>query len=216
MKNKKTTSILFYILLVNLCCNLTAQTTTTNSPSDTSKSFKVDNYWVTPYKSFEFNSLLSFSNDTLDIVTCAEYVYSPFGLIANKSDINKSLLKNFKVINRVDKMDIGKVEFQLLTLNSSRLILYFDNDPNASKHSYIIKGEIKDPEVNFADSIKVGISIDNFYKAFFDNYPKELLTRFKVIVFESCVQDIKHVYTFENNKLTSVVFVTDTYWNVKY
>jgi hypothetical protein len=202
-------------LFLTACSNQTDSKPKEDNPVDTTKSFKIDNDWVTPKSTFDLSSL-SKSSDTLSIIICDEYVYSPFGLIKDKSDLQTSLLKNFSITNRVDSMDIGPIEFQILKLNSSRLILFFDHDPEAVKHSSIFKGEIKDSNVNFSNNTKIGMDKDNFYKIFFDNFPTVIQDKFKVVVFESCIQNIKHYYNFENNKLTSVKFVTDSYWTVNY
>lgn len=203
-------------LILTACSNRTDNNPTAANSVDTTKSFKVDNYWVTPKPAFDFNSLGKSSGDTLVLITCAEYVYSPFGDLKDKSDLNSSLLKNFSITDRVDSMDIGPIEFQILKHNSSRLIFFFDHDPEATKHSFIFKGEIKDSDVNFLDNIKIGMNRDDFYKTFFDNFPTATQDKFKVVVFESCIQDIKHFYNFDNNKLSSVKFITDSYWTVNY
>ena len=184
--------------------------------ADTTNSIKIDNFWATPKPSFELNSILDSTFDTLKLVTCAEFVYSPFGQLNNKSDLPTSNLKNFEILNRLDKIDVTEIEFQILTLNSSRLILFFENDPEASKHSYIFKGEIKDSNVNFIDGIKIGMTKENFIKTFFDSFPNELMTKYNFIVFESCVEDITHTYSFKDNKLQSINFITDSYWTVNY
>jgi hypothetical protein len=183
---------------------------------DTSKSFRIDTYWATPKKSFDFNSLEKSSDDTLALVTCAEYVYSPFGVINNKHALKNSLLKNLAIVSRTDTMDVGPEEFQILKLKSSKLIFFFDNDTEASKHSSISKGEINDSEVKFDKGIRVGMKIGKFYETFFDYFPEELKTKYQVIVLISCVDDIKHIYTFKNGILNSVIFQNDTYWKVNY
>jgi hypothetical protein len=50
------------------------------------------------------------------------------------------------------------------------------------------------------------MSSNEFYQIFFDNFPIELQNKFRVIEFESCVQDIKHIYTFDNKKLNKIKF----------
>ncbi|RKR85411.1 hypothetical protein BDD43_5682 [Mucilaginibacter gracilis] len=183
---------------------------------DTTISFKISGTWVTPKKFFDFNSLQMASGDTLALVTCSHYVYSPFGNIKNKKQLKTSILNNFDIRNRTDSVDIGPVEFQILKLKSSKLIFFFDNDTEGSRHSFIIKGEINDAEVKFDKNISIGMSIESFYKTFFDYFPEELLHKYKVIVLVSCVDDIKHIYSFNNGSLASVYFITDTYWKVDY
>jgi len=165
--------------------------------------------------SFEFNSLINATGDTLKLATCAEFAYSPFGLLKNKKDVQKSDLKNFKVSNKIQKLDGQNFEFQILTLKSSRLILFFDKDQE-TKGSYVFKGEIRDSQVNFTNGIKIGMTKEEFLLKFFDIFPASLVKRYNVIVFESCVNAITHVYSFENNKLISVKFIPDSYWAVEY
>ena len=133
-----------------------------------------------------------------------------------KTDLLKSNLKNFKIKDRIEKQENGEFEFQELTLKSSRLILFFDNDPEASRHSYIFKGEIFDKDVKFNQDIKIGMNKDNFIMTFFDRFPTKISTKYQCIVLESCVQDIKHIYSFRNNELESIKFSTDSYWTVNY
>ncbi len=208
------TTIIFaltFLYLFSACDKSTRQNGAKNSDQqiDTLKAIKIGDYWATPKPTFEYNMLLAYLGDTLSIVTCAEYVYSPFGRLNNKSEIKNSNLKNFNISERVDKIDFDEAVFQILTLEKSRLMLTFDNDPEASKHSYIFEGEINDSNINFIDDIKIGMSKEKFIKIFFDNFPNELMTKYKFIVFESCVQDIKHTYTFKADKLQSVNFKTD-------
>jgi hypothetical protein len=141
------------------------------------------------------------SKDTLYIVTCSEYVYSPFGLLKKESDLRKSVLKNFKS-NTNDNPPLGKS----YNLNTNKLTLFFDNDPYASKESYIIKGEINDSKVCFINGVKIGMKIEDFYKSFFVVFPPELEYRYNVIVYESCVTAIKHTYIFKNHQLFLVKF----------
>jgi hypothetical protein len=187
-----------------------------NLQVDTTKSMKISNYWVTPKPSFELNTIIDSSQDTLKLVSCAEYVYSPFGKLDKKSDIKNSLLNNFLVTNRLDTLENGVFEFQILKAKSSKLILFFDNDPEATKHSSIFKGEITDKDVHLLNDIKIGMDKKYFIMTFFDYFPVQLLSEFNYIVFESCVLDISHTYKFKADKLQSIDFKTDSYWNINY
>lgn len=180
-------------------------------------SFKVDNYWLTPKKSFDFISLGKLSDDTLHLVTCCNYVYFPFGKLTDKSSIKTSLLKDFKItsFNRDTFTNTNMTppffewsESVSLTLADSELNLFLDNDPEASMHGYIRGGKIVDSQVIFSKNIRVGMRIEDFYKKFFDHFPTELYKKYKVVEFESCVADVTHVYTFENGILRSVKFIS--------
>lgn len=50
------------------------------------------------------------------------------------------------------------------------------------------------------------MSMDDFYKTFFDFFPAELQKRYKSIIVEFCVDDVRHIYYFKNKKLYSVKF----------
>lgn len=178
-------------------------------------SFKIGDYRVTPKEMFDFNSLGKSSSDTLNLVACSNYVFYPFGFINDKSAIKASLLKNFIVTNikrnAFVNYDISNDsiwnETLELQLGINKLTLFLDNDPEASTHSYISKGEILDNKVDFAENVKIGMSVNEFYKVFFDKFPSQLENTFTVVEFESCVQSIKHIYNFDNGKLSSVKFI---------
>ncbi len=134
--------------------------------------------------------------------------FSPFGKLNEKSNFQKTLLKNFKTINKKKKVEGGFIEYQFkFAFRSSNLHIEFDNDLEASTHSYIVGGEIRDREIGFVNNVHIGMDVDDFCRIFFSFFPEEILERFKVIIFESCVTDIVHIYTFENKKLISVKFV---------
>lgn len=190
------------------CDHSLTQETATYIPSDTSTSFKINNYWVTPKISFDFNSLGISSGDTLNLVTCSEYVYAPFGLLTDKGQFKNSLLKDFTSNDTLLGLQgEWQIEAQTLKLNSNKLLLFFDNDSESSKHSYILDGEIVDDKVQFSDKIKVGMSIEDFYKTFFDYFPTVLHRKYKIVELESCVTDVIHIYAFNNGQLSSVKFI---------
>ena len=189
---------------------------------DTTASFKIDSYWVTPKTSFEFNSLGKTSTDTLHLVTCAEYVYFPFGKLNDKSQLKTSLLKDFNIISsQLDTFthpmspDDASDDFLLwsesleLELGVNKLSLFLDNDPFTAIHSYLSEGQILDNKVKLADNVNVGMSIEDFYEKFFEYFPTELNKKYKVIKFESCVFGITHLYTFDNGQLRSVKFMSE-------
>ena len=216
----KLTRLLFkliFILSLTACSNGIVNKSKANNSVDTTKSFKVDHYWLTPNKAFDFNSLGESAGDTLRLVTCSNYVYFPFGKLTDKSSISTSLLKDF-IITSVKRDTFTNTnmtppvfewsESVDLKLDNNKLNLFLDNDPEASMHGYIRGGQIVDSKVIFLDNIKVGMSIEDFYKKFFDYFPIELNKKYNVVEFESCVSDITHIYTFENGQLNSVKFVS--------
>ena len=188
----------------------------TKKPSLNGDSVPIGAFYLKPQKSFEFNSLGDIQNDTFTVVSCSDYVFSPFGTLSNKSQIAGSLLKKFTIINRVDTIDNGVFEFQILKYDSSKLILFFDHDSFASRSSYVFDGDIKDSDLSLANGIRIGMSKVDFIKLFFEKFPNELLKKYDIIAFESCVQDIRHTYIFKNGKLETICFRSHSYWKVKY
>jgi hypothetical protein len=181
---------------------------------DSVKPVKIGKYYVFLNPSFAFDSVVKAANDTLYLVTCSDYVYSPFGKITSEKDLQSSSLRHFakssKIVSEND-------EVQSLKLGTNRLILFFDNDPSATRASYIIKGEINEPNVEFINGIKVGVNKRQFFDCFFKSVPKELENEFKIIIFESCVTGIKHTYFFDKGNLQYVKFeCVDCTWKVDY
>jgi hypothetical protein len=210
-----TTLYIFCVTLLGSCDSSTNKKEPTYTPTDTSTSFKIDNYWLTPKKTFDFNSLGKLSGDTLHLVTCSEFVYFPFGKLTDESSLKTSMLKNFTITNfkrdTFTNTNMSPPFFQWsesvdLQLGDNKLNLFLDNDPEASTHGYIRGGHIADGNVKFLDNIKIGISAEDFYKIFFDYFPTELYKKYKVVELESCVSDVTHSYTFDKGQLSSVKF----------
>lgn len=195
----------YFMFLFVGCQNSTHQELSNVVPDDTIRSFRIGDLWLTPKTSFDLNAVGRSDGDTLDLVTCSDYVYFPFGKISNKIDLKNSLLKDFNTVERIDSLDNGIFEFQVLKFNSSRLILFFDADPEVIS-SYILKGEVNDKNVQFVNNITIGMRKEEFVKEFFESFPQELIHQYKVIILESCVSGLNHVYTFKDNKLYSIKF----------
>jgi len=183
---------------------------------DTTKAKRVGRYWVTPKPSFKYNTSLPISSDTLVFVTCADYVFSPFGHVTNKDEIKRGLLKKFSVHDRVDTVQFVPEEYQIAKYRSSRLIYWFDSDPDASRHFSIIKGDILDDDVLLLDSIRTGMSKAEFVAKFFDAFPDKLMDQYNIIAFESCVSDIRHTYLFKDGYLSAINFQCHCIWDVSY
>ena len=211
------------LLLLPLLLAVFAQgQTITNKPKtyipvDSTTSYKIDNYWVTPKRSFGFNSLKQTSGDTLYLVTCSEYVYFPFGKLTDKSSLTASLLKGFTITHFIRDTFTNKnivppffewSESIDLKLVDDKLSLFLDNDPEASMHGYVRGGQIVDSKVVFSNNVKIGISTEDFYKTFFDYFPAALNKKYSVVNLESCVTDVTHIYTFNKGQLASVMFIS--------
>ena len=95
-----------------------------------------------------------------------------------------------------------------MTLNkgSNKLLLYFSTDPEELVQSNILKGEINDSSVIFANGVRIGMPVREFYKQFFRRFPLALQHKYNTVIFDYCVDDIRHAYDFKNGKLVTVRF----------
>ena len=206
------------VLPVLFICSLSASSFCQKSSSSGNvKSFKINGVSVTTKASFEFDTLGIVSPDTLRLTSCGEYVYSPFGKLYDKKDLKKSVLKDFQVADK--KHWAAGEEFLLneLTLDSNKLILFFDKNPDEVPGSYVLKGEIFDNRIIFQDGIKIGMNTDDFYKTFFSLFPVELENRYRVVSISTCENSVIHYYNFKDGKLLKVMFDCDErYWKLEY
>jgi len=204
-------ALLGILVFVVSGCHPPVPTSTSTKPAtltDTIGAIKIGVFWAKPTKLIDYDTA-RVTGDTLHLTTCNEYVYSPFGIIEDRKTFKTSLLKDFTVRDVAAPALPQPYQMQILKYKSSKLIFFFDHDPEASKHSPIVKGEIYDEDVPFFNGIKIGMGLDAFYKTFFDYFPDSLKNKYKVIAIESCVTSITHVYTFQNQKLKSVKFISD-------
>jgi hypothetical protein len=198
--------ILASCVIVSSCNTRLKQPTKIYLEKNPPKSFKINGVFVTPKFSTEFGGLLNTGSDTLGLMVNSTYVYFPFGLIKSSPNPNLGLLKNFRITNRIIKTDIGNIDVQFLKHGSSKLIFFF-NTVNGAKQSEILKGDVLDSDVQFVNNVRIGMSIDDFYKCFFDDFPIELESKYNFFVLKS-VDEVKHIYSFENGKLKSVKFTS--------
>ncbi len=191
----------FCVIFISACSESPKKRQSKVNPVDSCKSIKIDNFCVEPKLNLDFNTLIKSSDDTLSLSVCGDYVYHPFGQLTASSELATSRLKNFKVIS-----SRGNAELFGIKHNSSMLQLYFTNDSESVKSSYIRGGEIYDSDVNFINGMKIGMKVSDFYDVLFVDFPPKLYNNYSVIVLESCVNGIRHIYNFRENKLFSVKF----------
>ncbi|RZJ73641.1 hypothetical protein [Flavobacterium sp.] len=210
-------AIAFVVVFGILSCNRKSEVEKTEQLAsdevkvDTSNAVKIDGFWAKPKPSFDLQSVeKSGSPDTLKLVTCAKFVYEPFGQLESADDFPKSHLRNFSAVEKTVKADGIDYKIQSLKLGSSRLVLFFDQGDEAETHSYILGGEIDDESVLFADGIQIGMTKQDFLNTFFDDFRLTDFDRFEVVQLISCVDGISHLYTFKNQELAMVLFKTDT------
>lgn len=181
-------------------------TSSATATVDTAVSFRIGSHWVTPDSSFEFNALLPTGADTLHVVACQKYLIDPFGPVANMKQLQSSRLKNFAVAIRFTKQSNGIFPIQSLKKGGNRLLLYFQADPEEMVYSNILQGEINDSSVAFVNGVRVGMSVDSFYSRFFTVFPAVLQVKYKTVVFDYCVDDIRHIYDIKGGRISAVKF----------
>ncbi|RBQ05250.1 hypothetical protein [Pedobacter miscanthi] len=217
MKAVNTLLLIFMLCSILACRDQTSGKSETQKGAikiDTTKAVKIDGYWAVPKPSFDFNTWIKNTKDTLRLVTCSKYVYSPFGELKSKNAITKSLLNKFLIKDSVIKYENYASAYHFLTHKTSKLILYFDKD--GPTHSYIFKGLINNADVDLENGIKIGMDKADFLNHFFNSFPKEIMDKYNFIKFDSCIQDIIHSYTFKQGKLVSVDFITDSYLDINF
>lgn len=198
------TILAVYCIVTASCSSLIKKPTKAYIKANPPTPIKIDGLLATPRYSTHIYALLNTGPDTLGISVNSTQFYYPFGLIKSKPKPNLGVLRNFGITNKIIQTAIGNIDIQILKHRSSKLIFFF-NTVNGDKHADILKGEVYDTDVKFINSIIIGMSVDDFYKCFFDHFPLELENRYKFFELESA-DEIKHIYSFENNKLKVVKF----------
>lgn len=192
-------SISIVILLLSSCNE--------NAPNAEFKnidSTNLESIGITPKKEFEFNSILKVQGDTLELVTCAEYVIRPFGNMNSEEDLLKSTLSNYKITEK--RKDDSIYFYYTIEKGNNKFDLFFENDEYDSDHSYILSGEIYDSTLETINKIRIGMTLKEFLCKHFKSYPEEIGKAYEVYIFDYCVEDIKHAYTFKNERLISIKY----------
>jgi len=210
-------NILFACSVIFFSCNSLKKTTkrNTNAKYDhSSKSFKINGLLVSAKNSTQFDTVIKSASDTLSIAVNSTYAYFPFGPIKANPKPDLGLLHTFSITNEILRTDIGDEDLLILNHGSSKVI-YAYNSTYEGSDADLYKGEIYDADVHFINGIKIGMNIDDFYKVFFDHFPKDLKDRYAYFMLET-TYGLTHIYAFENNKLKSVKFTSETYWKLAY
>jgi len=165
-----------------------------------------DTLQVLANRGFEITSAVERSPDTLVVVTCAAYVFYPFGQLKSSSELQTSPLRHIHIRRFQKVQKDGVFQYYMLQFHSSHLILFFDDDKEAERSSYIMNGEIADSHVGFAKRVRIGMTKEEFASVFFVSMPTDRLVSYNAVEFESCVEGIRHIYEFEHNRLKRVRF----------
>ncbi len=165
-----------------------------------------DSLQVAPKESFDMLQIEKDSVSLLHVITCGDYVYYPFGFNEKHAAPVLQALKQFSdsIVNYPYADTV--LEFHSLRYRSSRLLLFFDDNPEAQVSSYILKGEVLDESLPFTNNVHIGMTIESFLSQFFARFPARWPTNLDTIVFESCVVGIRHIYTFSRHRLVQIEF----------
>ena len=111
---------------------------------DSTDAYKVAGKWMKPKKDFEFNDSARISGDTLYLVTCADFVYYPFGEIKDKSKLKQSLLNGFKVDEKAVRTDDGnELVYQILRKENNKLLLFWNEESNSDAYWVLILERVR-------------------------------------------------------------------------
>ncbi|GAA4381595.1 hypothetical protein [Hymenobacter koreensis] len=170
--------------------------------------YKVDNTWFIPKKSFEFNDSARIQGDTLTLITCANFIYYPFGNIQEESFLKSPLLKELTATQKVAHVDENQFKYHLLQKDESKLLFLFkEQKPDEYWGSYIERGIINNSSIMLSNGIRTGISIKEFYSKFFKQVNQDLHSRVSIIILEPCISgNPRHVYNFTDQKLKQIKF----------
>jgi hypothetical protein len=206
--NKLIISLLILLISCNNSEDINNSRQIIANPIDTSNAIKVGTFWIMPKPSLEFNAIHKINKDTFNIVICSDFSFYPFGKLTDTSGVKLTELKKFVKTDTLIKFpNDHKLLCHELNYKDNNLLLWFDKDTESSTHSYILHGEINDSEIELVNAVKIGMSKEDFVSIFFENFPKVLIERYHVFIFETCVTGLTHQYIFKNNKLKSIHFM---------
>ena len=146
----------------------------------------------------------SINKDTLSVVTGSPYLYYPFGKHNSINDF-KNAYDYFALSPEKSAADTSAIIHVLVYRNSS-LKLFFDDERETLE---IVSGEISDPQIILINGIATGMDKAAFMQHFFKRYPAKTLQKINTVKLISALDGIIHYCYFENNKLTSIEFISD-------
>jgi hypothetical protein len=146
---------------------------------------------------------LSFSGDTLKIMSADFYFYYPFG---EYDKIDSISLKYPKLKLVIDQDTTQGELIKLYKMTSKDNFIKFVKNSD-TKHIEIIYAKILDDTVPLLRGIKIGQKKEEFLKRFFIKPIR--LKRVNNIKVISALEGINHNYHFDKDVLTSIVMDTD-------
>ncbi|MCR5889014.1 hypothetical protein LRS06_14805 [Hymenobacter sp. J193] len=221
---KKT--VLCICVLVSAACStenkneqaLPVQTTLTKPKNETDKltyishldSVETEQLSAVVKPEHQLNTLMA-RNDTVTLVLENRALFFPLGKYHTISALQSayavgythkisSYRKDANII--VDDMQNGPNAINFIRMED-------DEESYEDKVFYIVSGRVIDGSLPLADATTVGMHKQAFLNTYFSSTPRLLMQGGKVIVLESALNGIKHYYTFDKQKLSSIEFASD-------
>lgn len=146
---------------------------------------------------------MSFSSDTLKIMSADFYFYYPFGKY-DKIDSICSKYPDLKLVIEEDTTGIAPARLFRMTSKNNFIKFIKDSD---TKRIEIVYAKILDDTVSLLKNTKVGQKKEEFLRTLFTK-PVRLkkINNIKVI---SALEGINHNYHFDKEVLTSIIMDTD-------
>jgi len=86
---------------------------------DTTKAIRINGYWAIPKPSFDFKNSAENTKDTLRLVTCSKFVYSPLGKLESRNAIQKSPLSRFSIKDSIIKSKYDTSTYHFLNIKQA-------------------------------------------------------------------------------------------------
>jgi|GEM_PF-895906 len=141
--------------------------------------------------------------DTLQLVSTSDFLFHPFGRLATIQEFQRqNPAWSFQKVT--DPADAAAVLYRC-AYNNSWLKLFADGEKKALE---IVAGHVTTLEAPLANRVVVGMSKREFFATFL-RQPSTLEAGSRVVELESGLDGIRHYYTFQQDKLTSIDFDSD-------
>jgi len=178
----KPISIIFYLTLLFVSCNslLKAQT-------------NIEKIEVSDY---------AMKNDTLWVLSGDTFLYYPFGIYTNIDELAVA----YSFMNR-KSLFVNNTLLDNLYFNGSSIVTVLDT--SSVSNVEVVYAKIVDTNIVLTNGIKVGLDKSEFMSYLPISLQKNEWDKIHVVVLESELLGIWNYYYFSNNKLDSILFITD-------
>jgi hypothetical protein len=207
---------LFIGLLVSAACStkhkseqeLPAQATLTKSKAETDTttyisrldSAETERLSTAVKQKYQLNTLMA-QHDTVTIVLENRELFFPLGKYSSLPAVRNQYLQFIHRIN-------GDAEISTDEMYSGvDTVKFIKTNEDAEVH--IVAGRITSASLKLANGVGIGMNKNDFLKQYFSHIPQLLVQGGQVIELVSALDGIKHYYTFNNRKLTSIEFTSN-------